>query len=300
MSAGAVRIAQALRQATARLALAGVEAPRLDARLLLGSVVPGGMAALLGSPERELSAAEAEGFARLLARREAREPVSHLLGRREFWSLEFAVSAAVLDPRPDSETLIGAVLAEVTARTEPLRILDLGTGSGCLLLALLSELPAAFGLGIDASAAALDIAEQNATALGLGARARFERRDWRAAEFALGLAGPFEIVIANPPYIPEGEIAQLAPEVAHFEPRAALDGGADGLDAYRALGPWLERLLAPSGIVAFEIGAGQAAAVAAIIAEHAAALGAPRHFADLGGIERCLLWRLPGKPRSGA
>ncbi len=290
-------VAAALAQASAALAAAGIAGPRAEARLLLAAIIAGGAAAVTGYPERRLSAAEAAAFAALVGRRAAREPLSHILGRREFWSLDFQVSAAVLDPRPDSETLVQAVLEALPDRTRPWRLLDLGTGSGCLLLSLLSELPRAHGLGIDASPEALSLAGANALALGLGPRADFRRLDWNEPGWTAGLIPPADIVIANPPYIPSGEIAALAPEVARFEPRAALDGGGDGLDAYRRLAPALAGLVAAGGFVAFEVGAGQAAAVAAILAASARCLSVPEVRADLAGIARCLLWRRPGEDR---
>jgi release factor glutamine methyltransferase len=252
-------------EAAARLASAGIESPEREARLL----------------QRYFP--EAADFAAALARRVAREPMSHILGRREFWSLEFAVTSAVLDPRPDSETLVEAVLAALPERTRPYRLLDLGTGSGCLLLALLSELPHATGLGIDASAAALDVARANAARLGLADRARFAPGDW-----AQGLDGLFDVIVANPPYIPTAEIAALQPEVALWEPRAALDGGPDGLAAYRTLVPALPRHLAEEGLAAIEIGADQAAAVGEIARESGLDAAIRR---DLAGHDRCLILR---------
>ncbi len=230
-------------------------------------------------------APEAEArFAALLARRAARQPIAQILGRREFWSLTFRVTPDVLDPRPDSETLVTAVLERVADRKANLRLLDFGTGSGCLLLSLLHELPEAQGLGIDQSEAALAVARGNAASLGLEARATFQLGDWGS-----GLAGTFDIVISNPPYIESGTIAALAPEVARHEPLSALDGGADGLEAYRRLIPDAARLLAPDGLVALEIGQGQEAAVAALLER--AGFGAVAMAADLGGTIRVLLGR---------
>ncbi|HXP77293.1 MAG TPA: peptide chain release factor N(5)-glutamine methyltransferase, partial [Stellaceae bacterium] len=218
----------------------------------------------------------------LLARRSAREPVSRILGYREFWSLRFELSAAALDPRPDSETLVESVLAALGARGRAFRILDFGTGSGCLLLALLSELPNAIGTGIDCSEGALETARRNAAALGLAGRARFVRGNWGD-----GLTGKWDVILANPPYIPSHELPGLMPEVALYEPRPALDGGADGLEAYRALAPAIARLLAPTGIAALEVGAGQATAAAGIMAKAGLALRTIRH--DLSGVDRCLV-----------
>ncbi len=230
-------------------------------------------------------APEAEArFNALLARRAARQPMAQILGRREFWSLTFRVTPDVLDPRPDSETLVAAVLERVADRQAKLRLLDFGTGSGCLLLSLLHELPEAHGLGIDQSEAALVVARGNAASLGLDTRATFQLGDWGS-----GLEGPFEIVISNPPYIESGTIAALAPEVARHEPLSALDGGADGLEAYRRLIPDAARLLAPDGLVALEIGQGQETAVAALLER--AGFGAVAMAVDLGGTIRTLLAR---------
>ena len=273
-----------LREAGRRLAAAGVaDAPR-EARLLLQAASGMSPAALVAFPERSVDAAAQAQFRRLLERREKREPVAQILGRREFWSLGFRVTADTLDPRPDSETLVQAVLDRIANRTAALRLVDFGTGTGCLLLALLHELPNATGLGVDLAAAALAVAAENARSLGLDGRATFLRSDWDD-----GVAPPFDIVISNPPYIESTRIAGLQPEVARFEPRLALDGGADGLDAYRKLVPATARLLRPGGLAAFEVGVDQADSVAAI-----GVAGGLRHIAttpDMGGIPRVVVWQ---------
>ncbi len=277
--AGTVRAA--LSEGTRRLAAAGVENPGGDARLLLASVLEGDRLTLLREAESRLESGLRARFDRAIERRAAGRPVSRILRRRWFWGLDFEIDDHVLDPRPESESLIEAVLDRVEGEA-PLHILDLGTGSGCLLLALLSELEAARGLGIDIDPAALVRARANAEALGLAARAEFRRGDWGA-----GLDARFDIILANPPYVRSGEIDGLAPEVARHDPRRALDGGPDGLDAYRAIAPWLARLLAPGGLAAIECGAGQAPAVAGLVAQ--AGLPATATRADLAGIDRCLL-----------
>ncbi len=281
-------IAATLRDATAQLRAAGCDSPRLDAVLLLAE-------ALGWSPDRvridgdaALPAAAAAQFDTLLAARVARRPMSQILGRREFWSLDFRVTADVLDPRPDSETLVAGVLEQVTERTAKLRLLDFGTGSGCLLLALLHELPVASGLGIDRSAAALAVASDNAARLGLAARAGFQSGDWGAG---LTETAGYDIVISNPPYIESAAIAGLAPEVAQHEPIGALDGGRDGLEAYRRLIPDAWRLLRPGGLLALEIGQGQEAGVATLLAR--AGFGIAVEKPDLGGIIRVLLAHKP-------
>ena len=282
-------LADALDRATARLAAAGVPGPRRDAGLLLVHAAGLSRVTLLAEPGRTLSPAIAAAFERLIERRAGREPVSRLLGRREFWSLDFALTPDCLDPRPDSETLVAAVLERVAERSAPLRLLDLGTGSGCLLLALLSELPRAVGLGTDIAEGAVRAARANARALGLDARAQFAVANWGA-----GLGASFDVVVCNPPYIAEGEFATLAPEVGRFEPRLALAGGEDGLAAYRALAPALSRLVRPGGVVALELGAGQAGPVTALL--QAAGLVVERVCEDLSGMPRCLL-STPGNSR---
>lgn len=272
----------AVTAAQRRLAEAGVTEPRLDAQVLLGHVLGCGREGVVAHPERWLDAAERGRFEALVAGRAARRPVAQLVGEREFWSLPFEVTPDTLTPRPDSETVVAAVLARLPDRGARLRILDLGTGTGCLLLALLSELPGAEGTGVDRSPAALAVARRNADRLGLGARSRLLQGSWGEA-----LAGPFDVVVANPPYVPDGVIEALEPEVARFEPRGALAGGADGLDAYRAILPDLPRLLADSGFAVLEVGDGQADAVAAIA--RASRLGVAETHLDLAGKARCVV-----------
>ncbi|MGQ9366586.1 peptide chain release factor N(5)-glutamine methyltransferase [Azospirillum sp. ST 5-10] len=276
---------QSLRRAAeARLRAAGVDTPELDARLLAEHALGldrGALFARAGEPVPD------EDAARLLAlveRRAAREPVSRILGSRGFWTLDLALDAATLDPRPDTETVVEAALDAVADRAAALRVLDLGTGTGCILLALLAELPNATGLGIDLSAAAVATAAANAAANGLAGRAAFRTGNWGE-----GLAERFDLVVSNPPYIPSRDIASLEPEVRIFDPLRALDGGDDGLDAYRAIAAQLPGLLAPGGTAALEVGAGQAADVAALLARHG--LEPSGVFRDLGGIERCVRGR---------
>jgi release factor glutamine methyltransferase len=280
--AGPATVARVLAAAAARLGAAGVEGAARDARLLLAAALEAGPELPTAHRERVLDGTERARIERLIARRAAREPVSRILGRRGFWSLDFKITPDTLDPRPDSETLIEAVLGRIDEPTTPRHILDLGTGCGCLLLALLSELPGARGLGVDISEAALGVARKNADSLGFGARTRFERRDWAA-----GLSGPWQVIISNPPYIKEREIEGLAPEVAHHDPKTALDAGPDGLDAYRALLPQAARLLDRGGTLALEVGKGQQDAVEALLV--AAGLSPLGWVRDLGGIERCLV-----------
>jgi release factor glutamine methyltransferase len=267
----------------ARLEAAGIEAARSEAWLLLAAATGRSRAELIAGAARALSPAEEQRLEALAARRLTREPMAYILGSREFWSLPFEVSPAVLVPRPESDTEVEAALAQIADRTAPLRILDLGTGSGCLLLALLSELPRASGLGTDCSAAALAMAKSNARRLGLAERAEFREGDW-----GRGLAGPFEIIVCNPPYLARTDAENLAPEVRAFEPEAALFAGPDGLLAYHTLAPDCARLLAKDGMVFLEIGQGQGAAVERIMRRHGLGLVASRP--DLAGIERCLMF----------
>jgi len=274
-----------LRAAAEKLGAAGIENPRLEARLLwehaksLSSPVYGGG----GSGER--SENEPEGasavFESLLARRLAREPLAYITGKKEFWSLEFAVGPGVLIPRPETELMIESALAAFPERQAPLSALDLGTGSGAILIAFLHEFPNARGLGIDASKDALAWARANARRLGVESRCAFHAGNW-----AEDVAGSFAAIFANPPYIDAADMAQLAPEVGRFEPHLALSGGADGLDAYRILASQIPALLAPAGRAFVEIGLGLAQPAAGLFA--AAGLEIGRIRPDLAGIPRCL------------
>jgi len=271
-------VAAALTEAARRLAAARIPEARREARLLLALVLEAEPLALLMAPERGVAAAEWARAAAALHRRCAGEPLSRIAGRRGFWSLELAISPAVLDPRPETELLVEQVLAHLARRTEPLRLLDLGTGSGCLLLALLAELPGAVGLGVDRSTAALAMARANAAATGLAGRAL-----WAAGTWAAAVAGGFDAVVGNPPYIPSGVLATLERSVRAHDPVLALDGGPDGLAPYRVIVPALPRLLKSGGIACLEVGQGQAEIVAAI--GRGCGLSATSQF-DLAGIQR--------------
>lgn len=283
--------AEALKAASDRLAAAGTGSPRLDAEVLLASALGCERVHVLSEPARELAAPERERFEALVARRLEREPVAQIVGSKEFWGLDFKVSDATLTPRPDSETLVGAVLSAVDGsergRGHTWSVLDLGTGSGCLLLAVLSELTRARGVGIDVSEAALYIAGENARRLGLAERCRFVQCDWRDGLEAL--RERFELVIANPPYIPAAELAALAPEVANHEPRIALDGGDDGMTSYVSILDRVGDILAPGARLFLEVGAGQAGQVEALI-EKAGLIPCGRRR-DLAGHERVVVAR---------
>lgn len=274
-------------QAAARLTAAGVETARLDARVLAAHVLGRDSSFVLTHPETVLGPEDDQAVSALIDRRAGREPVSRILGEREFWSMPFTVTAATLTPRPETETLVEHAVARMhdAGRSDAaLRVLDLGTGTGCLLLAVLSELPNAQGLGIDISTAAVAVATANARRLGLAARAGFRRGNWAA-----GLDGPFDLILSNPPYIAEGDGPRLDPEVREFDPPGALFAGDAGLDAYAAIAPQAARLLAPGGFVIVELGQGQEDAVAGIFRN--AGLMHDGTRADLAGIPRSLCCR---------
>jgi release factor glutamine methyltransferase len=274
-------IGGALDEAAAVLAAAGLDEPRRRARRLAAAALDLSPTEVFAHPERVLSKAEQRRLSGALGRMAAGEPLSRIAGRREFWGREFLLSADTLDPRPETETVVEAVLARLPHRNRPYRLLDLGTGTGCLLLALLCELPQASGLGIDIAFGAARTAGCNAEQLGLASRARFAVGDWAQAA-----GGRFDAIVANPPYVASGEIAGLPPEVRDFDPHRALDGGADGLSAYRAIAAELPRLLAAGGVFAAEIGFDQCDAVAAILME--TGLVVDGFVPDLAGIDRCV------------
>jgi release factor glutamine methyltransferase len=236
---------------------------------------------------RDSVAAEATSRLRTLtARRIQREPMAYILGEREFWGLPFKVTPDVLVPRPDSETVIEAALAVLSDRTRAWRLLDLGVGSGCLLLTLLTEFPNATGAGLDISRAALAVARGNAEALGIASRAHLLEGDWHVPGWLDCLDGPFDLVVANPPYIDTAAIDGLMPEVARHEPRLALDGGADGLAAYRTIASAGPRLITSEGYLLVECGAGQALGIASIFSKEGMTPLVP--WKDLGGVERVI------------
>lgn len=277
-----MRITDILREASRELGIAGVVSPQLDARLLLQHAANLDAETIAADPLLALESSAVDRFRLLLQRRMQREPVSRILGQREFWSIDFDIGPGVLDPRPDSETLVEAVLNSGYDADQPLTILDLGTGSGCLLCAVLSEFPAAMGIGVDISGDALHVAAGNLGRHGLTERSCLVLGNWAdpIAERCI------DVVIANPPYIPSGEIDDLAPEVERYEPRLALDGGEDGLQAYRALLAELPRIMRDNGRVFLEIGAGQSDSVAFLL-EESGATGV-EGLRDLGRHVRCL------------
>jgi len=255
----ALNLVQAWTRARRELETAGVPGPVIDARLLVEAAADATRVDIVSDPYRALTAAQEAKLEEYLARRIRREPVSHILGRKGFWKIMLNVTPDVLTPRPDTETVVEYVLRDFPEQA-PWSVLDLGVGSGAILLSILAERPAAKGLGVDVSEEALAVARENAANLGLAGRMALLRGDWT---FGLGDAS-FDLVVSNPPYIASHVIEQLEPEVRDHEPRLALEGGADGLDAYRTLAPEILRVLKPGGRFAVEIGYDQKDAVEAL------------------------------------
>jgi release factor glutamine methyltransferase len=262
----------------------GIDSPELDARVLIGHALRLDHAALTARADQPLSAEQQSAIAALARRRVAHEPVARITGVKEFWSLPLRVAAATLVPRPETETLVNAalrVLDNQGPRSRPWRIADIGTGSGAIALALLSELPNAFAVGTDISAAALAVARDNAGRLGVN------RIAYVICDMTSALSGPFDLIVSNPPYIATGDLDRLAPEVRLFDPRVALDGGVDGLHWYRALAATAAALLARNGILVVELGKDQAEPVAGLIAAAGLAPMVPQP--DLHGVPRALI-----------
>ncbi|MVT55596.1 peptide chain release factor N(5)-glutamine methyltransferase [Bradyrhizobium yuanmingense] len=277
-------IESARRALAAQLRSARLDEAELDARILISAALGLDLTGLVTQAARLLTAAEASRLAQHAQRRIAGEPVSRILGTREFWGLPFRLSEATLVPRPDTETVVELALEILRERQapHPPRIADIGTGSGAILLALLHEIPDAFGVGTDLSQNALMTARDNAAALGLADRAAFV-----ACSYAAALGGPFDLIVSNPPYIPSAEIPKLSIEVREHDPHLALDGGNDGYDAYRALIPQASERLAPGGALVVEAGQGQAQNIETLM--RAAALSLERSpKADLAGIPRAV------------
>jgi release factor glutamine methyltransferase len=285
---GGMTVVQARRALSEMFRRAGLDSPELDARLLTGHALGLDHTGLMIEASRPITDEEARAIDALAARRMQREPVARILGHKEFWGLPLRLSAATLVPRPETETVVEAALAAIDssgARTRTLRIADLGTGSGALLVALLTELPNAEGVATDISLEALQTARDNARRLDLDHRARFV-----ACNFAAALTGPFDIIVSNPPYVTSGDIAGLAPEVRH-DPHRALDGGTDGLGCYRTIAGQVGRLLKSGAHLVVELGFGQEAQVAAIF--RTAGLASRPAHTDLSGIPRALCAAVP-------
>ena len=276
-------------EAASALSAAGFDDPRRLARWLAAGALNISLAEALSDAERALTTEQLRRISTVLSRVIAHEPLSRVLGRREFWGLEFHLSIDTLDPRPDTETVIEAALRQFPDRDAPLRVLDLGTGTGCILLAFLSEFPKASGFGVDIAASAATTARRNAIALGVADRANFLVGDWGSA-----VSGGFDLIVSNPPYIATASLADLSREITLFDPYRALNGGADGLNAYRVLVVDLSRLLKPRGIFAGEIGLGQTGVVKEILRMNGLVIeGCER---DLAGIPRCVVARRRSSP----
>jgi release factor glutamine methyltransferase len=276
----------ARRALTARFGAAGNESPELDARLLIGALLGLDLTGLIVAAARRLSAAEALRLDEMAQRRIAGEPVARIVGVREFWGLPLKLSADTLVPRPDTETVVEVALEFLRNRPAgdtPLRIADIGTGTGAILLALLHDRRDAIGVGTDISEAALRTAHDNAQTLGLAARAGFV-----ACDFCAALSGPFDVIVSNPPYIRSAEIANLSAEVRDHDPHRALDGGADGFVAYRRIIPAAARLLSPGGALLLEVGQGQSGEVEALMRIAGLTISQPAK-ADLGGVPRAVI-----------
>ncbi len=273
---------ESLRSAVLRLQQAGIESASLDTRILLEHALGVSRERLLFLLDEPLTSEQCVIFEAMVEKRLCRKPIAQIIGKREFWGMNFVVSENTLDPRPDSETLIEYVLERVKNRGGALRILDLGTGTGCLPLSLLSELPASTAVAVDCCEKALLVAKENAMALGLTARIDFMCSNWFE-----NVEGEFDIIISNPPYIPTSLIPSLAEEVSKFEPMLALDGGNDGFSCYRQILENLSGFMADSGFAAFELGIGQQNGMEELAQENNLEVVGVRH--DLGGIARCMI-----------
>ncbi|MET0874273.1 MAG: peptide chain release factor N(5)-glutamine methyltransferase [Pseudolabrys sp.] len=277
-------MSEALHHVAQSFRTGGVEEAEADARVLIGHALRLDRARLIAQSDLILEAREVTVISALATRRLRREPVSRIVGQKEFWSLPISVTPDVLVPRPETETVVEAALDFVMRsglRLERLQVLDIGTGSGALLLALLNELKNAIGTGTDVSSAALDVASANAASCRLDSRCNFV-----VCDIATGVEGPFDLIVSNPPYIAHDEIETLAPEVRDYDPQVALDGGQDGLDAYRSIAGDAKRILAPGGRLFVELGAGQDEQVRALFTKAGLSPGIPRK--DLAGIPRVL------------
>ncbi len=273
-------------EAVRRLEFTGIHNARLDARVLVGHAMDRDTGWLIGHPEAELTGEESARLEALLHRREGREPLAYILGHKEFWSLEFQVSPATLIPRPETETLVQAVLDRLPRGGSPC-VLDLGTGSGCLLLAILSERPNARGIGLDNSAEALKVARANGKTLGLTARVEFFESDWFSALMASPEADTFDAVVTNPPYVAEAEMRGLEPEISRYEPAAALLSGTDGLEAYQRIFDGLRNFLRPGGLFVGEIGSTQGDTAFQLARQ--SGLGGVHVLNDNAGLPRCVI-----------
>ena len=276
------KIGDALRAATKQMRSAGISDSTNDARILLGHSLALKDERFYGLENNAITHQQLAYYQSNVERRCNREPTSRIIGRREFWNLNLKLTPQVLDPRPDSETLIESVLKYFPYKNMPLKMLDLGTGTGCLLLSALNEFPRSTGVGIDINIACILLAQQNAVRHGLQKRARFKLGDWCAE-----INRKFDVILCNPPYVPTNHIRKLQPEVSKFEPYLALNGGPDGLECYRNLAPDLSRLLAPDGLIFLEIGFDQKFSVSELMEKYTLKVNATKK--DLAALDRCLI-----------
>lgn len=279
-----ITVSEALDGAAGKLAKASPDTARLDASLLLAHTTGMERSLMVILPGKVLTNKQIEEFDSAVARRALHEPIAYIIGKKEFWSLDFYVTPDTLIPRPDSETLIEAALRRIKNRAGNTTILDIGTGTGCLLISLLKELPKASGVGVDINERALQVAKKNAQNLGVNERAEFLQSHWCDA-----IDRTFDLIISNPPYIAEMDQASLMQDVVGFEPHAALFAGPDGLDAYRALAPQMKKALNPSGMIVLEVGEHQALPVTALLQAEGLETELPEK--DLAGIARCVIAR---------
>ncbi|MDB2415008.1 peptide chain release factor N(5)-glutamine methyltransferase [Rickettsiales bacterium] len=275
-------IGQVLKSAKELLNKASITSYAIDAELILMHVLDISRERIIGYPETEISDDKKNEFEEMLRRRINREPISHIIGKREFWGMEFKVTNKTLDPRPDSETIIEAVLDNIKDRNKDLKILDLGTGTGCLLLSVLSEYKNAQGVGIDISYDAIKVANYNSIKLGLAKRVGFVVGMWAEA-----IDCNFDVIISNPPYIRCNDIEHLQAEVSKYEPISALDGGEDGFSCYRQIAPYIRKMLNPAGIAVIEHGIGQESEITKILVN--SGFESVNYRSDLSGISRCII-----------
>lgn len=277
-----MKLIEILNKAKQELHDVGIATPFLDAELLLAFVLGRSREFVIGRPEYQLSKKEEEDFSSFIKRRQNFEPVAKIIGIKEFWGREFVVNATTLDPRPDSEALIEAFIELMPNRNIKFKVLDLGTGSGCLLLTILAEYPNALGIGGDIVKDTLDVAKYNAEKIGLAKRSDFILNNWTE-----GMDGKFDLIISNPPYIKNSDIEKLAPEVSMHEPRIALIGGSDGLDCYRQISSQIKSLLNKNGYIIFEFGKGQENDIREILEQEGMRFVSFKN--DLTGTPRCIV-----------
>lgn len=283
-----MRLSDILADASFRLRSSGIQSNSLDARLLLSFVLGYSQEKLLANPDLLINKKRQDDFQKLVKRRAEREPISQLIGKREFFGQDFTVNSSVLDPRPDSEVLVESVLEYFPDTRSNLKLLELGVGSGCLILSILGKFPNFSGVAVDIKQEALEVAKTNSKLLKLSERIKFIRSDW-FAKLKKDIVG-FDLIISNPPYIPTAQISDLQPEIVKYEPRIALDGGLDGLECYRKISKEVSFFLKDSGYLFIEIGFNQEHSITKIF-EFESGLKLISSKKDLSGITRCLIFK---------